>query len=179
MLHRDLRSRQSEHQGQIGTQVVDALAMGPYLDAADGFARLGPVARHRTRWRYRRMRQKWARIGRREVAATGCRHQSSRARQTRAGCIGCLLARHRAVQGLRAQVSRQRVHVGQGGGFMPARRAAQRVQRRDGGMLAAGDQPDEAAIADRGHHAGHGGHGVHRHLQQHRTRRRRMRHPAI
>ena len=72
MLHSNLRGGQIQHQGQIRSQVVNALAVGPDFNARELSAGVGRTARQRARWADGGMRQKWPSVRRLErLSASG------------------------------------------------------------------------------------------------------------
>ena len=137
MLDRDVLDRQFEHQREIGAQQIDALAVGPDVDAV-----AGPL-RHRAGRRDRRMRD----IGAGILPPDGALFRR---------CRGCrFLVDDRRFRRLRFQERGQLVFIGQRFAHGPHRPLAQRLERGLRAILGFADHAREIAVAHDGDEAGH------------------------
>ena len=138
VLHDDALGRECQRHGQVGAQVINALAVRPDFDSLGipfGNGAGGPDGG---------MGEKGAVVG---GAKAFCR------RCCRA--VRLFFTDEGGVCGLCLQEGRQVVHVGQCRRLAPGGGGDELFQRLDGDLLALGDDAQKAAVAHGGDHSGH------------------------
>ena len=157
--------RQGKYQRQISPQVVNTLAVRPHLKRAVFVTGYGAG------WAYGCVCQIGTRIGGLKAAYGLC--------GLIGWCFGFFLGNQRGFKGLRTQKSRHVVHGRQCIDFSPPRHRHQLAQCAHRLAFALCHHTQKTPVAHHTHHTGQGLYHRHIHIQQHRTRRRRMRDPAI